>query len=623
MNPTHIESAADVASIEARPYSDFMAHRSVGAALAAATTRHPDRPALCFIETAEDGGNAPAWTHRQFMQRVLRAAGLFKALAGEAQPRVALLLPAIPQAYFALWGAEIAGIACPINYLLDAEHIGQLIRASGANILVALGPHPELDIWSRTPALRAACPGLLHLLAVGGAPDAPDFDASVDAQSAMPLPPASTDDPHRIAALFHTGGTTGAPKLAQHTHGNQLHAAWGAAQMYGTTADDAIVNGFPLFHVAGAFVYGLSTLLSGGCVVLPTLLGMRNPAVLKRYWTLVERHRVTLLATVPTVIAALMTTERDAGASRRPRACLTGGSPLPGELANQFEAKFGIPVRNILGMTECGGVISVEPFAGPRTPGSCGLALPFTEVQAVAADGSGRVCAANESGILRLRGPNVGPGYTDARRNAGTFTDDGWLVTGDIGHLDADQRIFVTGRAKDVIIRSSHNIDPAMIEEALLAHPEVQMAAAVGEPDEYAGEIPMAFVMLKPNASVSLEALSAFAQSRISERPAYPRRIECMPAIPMTAIGKVYKPALRLRATEHVLASRLASASLDGRYRVEGVDGGAGLSVVFRCLAAATDGSSESSKAGEAAIARIMAAFAIDYRIEAAPAGEP
>ena len=559
------------------------------------------------------------------MHRVLRAAAVFKALAGEAQPRVALLLPGVPQAWFALWGAEIAGIACPINYLLDADHIGQLIRASGANILVALGPHPALDIWSRTAALRAACPGLRHLLAVGGTPDAPDFDALLDAQEPEALPTATADDPHRIAALFHTGGTTGAPKLAQHTHANQLHAAWGAAQMYGTTPDDAIINGFPLFHVAGAFVYGLSTLLSGGCVVLPTLLGMRNPAVVKHYWTLVERHRVTLLATVPTVIAALMTTSPGADAGRRPRACLTGGSPLPGELANRFEAKFGIPVRNILGMTECGGVISVEPCAGPRTPGSCGLALPFTEVQAMAADGSGRICAANESGILRLRGPNVAPGYSDGRRNAGTFTADGWLVTGDIGHLDADRRIFVTGRAKDVIIRSSHNIDPATIEEALLAHPDVQMAAAVGEPDEYAGEIPIAFVMLKPDARVSLEALSAFAQSRISERPAYPRRLEALPVIPMTAIGKVYKPALRLRATEHVLASRLAAAALEGRYSVEGIDGGAGLSVVFRCRSQASAESAESAEstaAGEAEIARIMAAFAIDYRIEAAPAGE-
>jgi fatty-acyl-CoA synthase len=612
MKTSRIECAADVAAIEAHPYAGFMAHQSIGAALEDAAARHPDRPALCFVESVDDDASTRSWSHREFMDRVRRAAGLFKALAGNAQPRVAMLLPGIPQAYFTLWGAEIAGVVCPINYLLDADHIAELIRASEANILVALGPHPALDIWSRTAGLQAACPGLLHVLAVGSAPDAPDLDALLDAQEALPWRQTTADDPHRIAALFHTGGTTGAPKLAQHTHGNQLHAAWGAAQMYGTTADDAILNGFPLFHVAGAFVYGLSTLLSGGCVVLPTLLGMRNQAVVKHYWTLADRCGITLIAAVPTVIAALMTTECTGVEIRKPRACLTGGSPLPGELATQFERKFGIPVRNILGMTECAGVISIEPLRGPRTPGSCGLALPFTVVQAVAADGSGRTCAADESGILRVRGPNVGPGYTDARRNAGTFGADGWLITGDIGHVDAEGRLFVTGRAKDVIIRSSHNIDPAMIEEALLMHPDVQMAAAVGEPDEYAGEIPMAFVMLKPGARVSLEELSAFAQSRIPERPACPRRLELMPAIPMTAIGKVYKPALRLRATQHVLASRLATASLDQDYVVEGVDEASGIAVIFRCLSGA------SSPSGEAAIAGIMAGFAIRYRIEAA-----
>lgn len=609
MRRHRIADAADLARIAAAPYAEFMDHGSVYAALAETAARHPGRTALSFIERADPDAPARSWSHGALLGEIHRTANLFHQLAGGEPPRIAMLLPPIPEAYFTLWGGEAAGVVCPINYLLDSTHIAELVRAARANILVALGPHPELDIWSRVPALREACPGLRHVLAVGGAPGADDFGAAIAAMRADALAFERTVTAHTLAALFHTGGTTGAPKLAQQTHGNQLHAAWGAAQMYAMREHDVILNGFPLFHVAGAFVYGLSTLLSGGEVVLPTLLGLRNTAFMQAYWRFVECHRVSLLAAVPTVIAALMNT--DPGAVRRDsvRALLTGGSPLPTELAAAFEQRFGTPVRNILGMTECAGVISIEPLLAARTPGSCGLPLPFTEVRAVRADGS--PCAVGEPGILRVRGPNVGPGYTDARRNAGTFTDDGWLVSGDIGHVDAAGRVFVTGRAKDVIIRSSHNIEPGVIEDALLAHPAVLMAAAVGEPDEYAGELPVAFVSLKPGARVAAGELAAFAVPRIPERPALPRRIDVLDAIPMTAIGKVYKPALRAMAAERVIRERLATAGLAERVAAQAVDGTGGPSIVFRLHAA--DGAARDAL--EAELRRIMAPFALPFEL--------
>jgi fatty-acyl-CoA synthase len=611
MNLHPIAAREDIARIEARPYAEFMPYRRVPEALEAASARSGGRPALVYLESADPGAPVRTWTHGEFIAVVRRTARLFSALAAGEVPRVALLLPPMPQAYFALWGAEAAGVVCPINFLLKAEHIAELVRAAQATIVVALGPHPDLDIWSHAEQLPALCPGLRHLLAVGGAPGAESFDERLaeTPDGAWPLVPSATPGGagDETVALFHTGGTTGAPKLAIHTHANQLHAAWGAANMYGTTERDVMLNGFPLFHVAGAFVYGLSTLLAGGCVVLPTLLGLRNAAFVKRYWEHVERHRVTLLGAVPTVIAALLNVERGGVSLASVRALLTGGSPLPGELAAQFEQTFGVPVRNILGMTECAGVISIEPPRAPRTPGSCGLPLPFTEVVALAADGS--ACAAGESGVLRVRGPNVGPGYTDARRNAGTFSADGWLITGDIGHVDDQGRVFVTGRAKDVIIRSSHNIDPGLIEEALLAHPEVQMAAAVGEPDEYAGELPIAYVQLKPGATASAAALLQFACERIAERPAYPKRVELVDSIPLTAIGKVYKPALRLRAIEHAVVERLAAAGLGGRFGVQGVDEGAQLIVAFEPRGG------NATAEDQIEIRRLMAPFAIPFRI--------
>ena len=201
---------------------------------------------------------------------------------------------------------------------------------------------------------------------------------------------------------------------------------------------------------------------------------------------------------------------------------LTGGSPLPTELADAFERHCGVPVRNILGMTECASVVTIEPFHAPRLPGSTGFRLPFTRVGAFRPSASGvdftAPCDAGEAGVIALRGPNVSPGYSEPQRNAGTFEQDGWLVSGDIGHVDADGHVFVTGRAKDVIIRGAHNIDPSVIEDALLQHPDVAIAAAVGQPDFYAGELPIAYVTLRAGAQADAEALRAFVAPLLRNR---------------------------------------------------------------------------------------------------------
>jgi fatty-acyl-CoA synthase len=609
MQRASIRSAQDLRAIEAAPYASFMAYRDVHQALAEVAGLHAERFALTALAHAED--TAPRrWTYAQLLADIQRASQLFTGLADGDEPRVALLLPPLPEAWIGLWAAESAGIACPINHALDEAHLAALLEATRANLLLTLAPgHAASDIGERVQQLRARCPGLRQIVAVGAGPDTSaagmiDFEAALRRHASDALP--RRNDAARIAALFHTGGTTGLPKLAQHTHGNQLHAAWGAAQLVAATEHDVILNGFPLFHVAGAFVYGLSMLLSGAEVVLPPPLGWRDPAFVARAWAVTRERRVSVLATVPTVMSALLAAPRAAGDAAGVRLLLTGGSPLPAELAARCEAETGIPVRNILGMTECAGIISIEPALAVRTPGSCGLPLPFTEVQAVSADG--QALPAGDSGVLRVRGPNVGPGYTDAARNAGSF-EDGWLITGDIGHVDAEGRVFVTGRAKDLIIRGAHNIDPGMIEEALLAHPQVQLAAAVGEPDEYAGELPVAFVVPRPGSTLDEGELLAFAAEHIAERAACPKRITVLSALPLTAIGKVYKPALRLQAMQRVVQDRLDRAGLGARVRSEGEDRGGRLVLRF----VPTPG--ESATALQEPLRAVMAGFAIAYDI--------
>ena len=181
----------------------------------------------------------------------------------------------------------------------------------------------------------------------------------------------------------------------------------------------------------------------------------------------------------------------------------------------------------------------------PRTAGSTGLRLPFTEVRVFQAD-INSPCAAGESGIVALRGPHVGPGYSDTGRNTGTF-EQGWLISGDLGHVDAEGRLFITGRAKDVIIRGSHNIDPAIIEDALLQHPDVAECGVVGAPDETRGQIVTAYVVLREGVAAS-EATAIELQDFVKQQIApykYPRSVRFLPALPRTATGKLQRFRLR------------------------------------------------------------------------------
>ena len=248
------------------------------------------------------------------------------------------------------------------------------------------------------------------------------------------------------------------------------------------------------------------------------------------------------------------------------RAGLTGASSLPGAVRERFEAVTGKKLNEIYGMTEASGLIACNPFEGEGGEGSVGLRLPYTSmtVRRLEDDGSlGEVCDVGEIGVLVVGGPTVSPGYRNPDQNAGTFVD-GALNSGDLAYTDADGRIYIAGRSKDLIIRSGHNIDPLMIENTMQRHPAVAAAAAVGMPDAYAGELPICYVELRPGATATEDELRAFAEAEISERPAWPKYIQIVDSIPMTAVGKIFKPALRRSAVERTVQAILSEQDLTG-----------------------------------------------------------
>jgi fatty-acyl-CoA synthase len=355
--------------------------------------------------------------------------------------------------------------------------------------------------------------------------------------------------PTDVAAYFHTGGTTGAPKLARHSHGAQVFTAWACVQLQGTRSDDVVLNGYPLFHVAGVLPGALTSFAAGSEVVMPTTALFRNREVIANYWRLVQRYRATVVSAVPTVLAALANVPVGDADISSLRYCRTGAAPISPDLAARFEALTGVHVHESLGMTEMAGISTITP-PGVNAPVGCvGFRLPYTQLRVVALNDSGqatdRLMAVDEPGMVIFKSPNLFSGFVDPRDNEHAFTADGWLATGDLGWLDHEGRLHLSGRSKDLIIRSGHNIDPKLIEDAMAGHPTVQHCAAVGEPDAYAGELPVLFVTLKPDSRASEDELLSWVRERVDDPAARPKSVTILQTMPMTLVGKVFKPELR------------------------------------------------------------------------------
>ena len=383
-----------------------------------------------------------------------------------------------------------------------------------------------------------------------------------------------------LAAFVHTGGTTGAPKIAAHTHANQLACARGIALCSGLAPGEGVLGGLPLFHVNALIVTGIAPMFSGARVVWPGPAGYRDKALYARFWTIVEQYRITAMSAVPTVYGTLAQVPVDADISTL-RLPIVGASPLPASVREAFAQHTGRRLLEGYGLTEAT-CASTWTRPGEEQPRSVGRVLPGQQVKAVLIgdDGSWTDCAPGQAGVLAIGGPAVFAGYvTDPRLGGPRVSRDGavrngWLNTGDLGSVDADGFVYLAGRAKDLIIRGGHNIDPRVIEEALLRHPAVRAAAAVGRPDRHSGEVPVAYVVPAAPGRFEEADLLAWAGTAIGEAAARPKHIHPIDAIPVTEVGKHFKPALAVDAAVRAVTDALTAAGLpDARAAAAHEDG--------------------------------------------------
>ena len=550
----------------------------------------PDRPAVSVLPDAESFHTPLVRTFAELAGDVHRAAAVLAELGVERGDAVAVVSVNCAELLPLLLAAEAIGIYAPINPGLAPEHAVELVRLSGARVIVASGPELDEGVWAHARAI-AESTGARALLALrptaaSGEPPALEpldgvgvaylQERMADAEEAgLPGAPPAPDD---IASYLHTGGTTGTPKLAARTHANEVSNAWMIRASNVLDESSVIFAALPLFHTNALVVTVLGPLLKGQHVVWGGPLGYRDLPLFENFWKIVERYRIAAMSAVPTVYSVLAQIPVDADISSL-KLPIVGAAPLPPAVRDAFEARTGVALCEGYGLTE-GTCVSAVSWPGAPRSGTVGQRLPYQEARTVKIDeatGNWTFLPENEVGTLVLRGPNIFAGYlvdTGSRRDvrAGGKVKDGWLDTGDLASVDGDGFIRLAGRAKDLIIRGGHNIDPATIEDALLAHPDVTAAAAVGRPDPHSGEVPVAFVTLATGTERTADELEAWAADHVPERAAAPKHVEIVEEIPLTSVGKPYKPELRRRAAEQAARDALAETGLGDQVRAVLID---------------------------------------------------
>jgi fatty-acyl-CoA synthase len=582
---------ADLAEVERVPLADRGLPASTYELVTRAAALWPERTAASVLPDAERWQAPVRRTFGELVADVHRAANVLGDLGVERDDAVAVISVNCAELLPLLLAAEATGIFAPINPALAAEHATELVRLAGARVIVASGPELDPVVWehARTVARETGARALLALrpTAPEGAPPALDplgptavaylaeRMTEADATALPGAPPAAGD----VASYLHTGGTTGTPKLAARTHANEVANAWMIVCADPMRPGSTVFAALPLFHTNALLVTVLGPLLKGQHVVWAGPLGYRDLPLYGNFWKLVERHGIAAMSGVPTVYGALAQVPVDADISSL-ELPIVGAAPLPPAVRDAFEARTGVTLCEGYGLTEAT-CASVRSWPDAPRPGTLGQRLPYQEVRAVAIDertGDWTFLEAGEVGTIVLRGPNVFAGYL-VRGESGTELRadgrirDGWLDTGDLGAVDEEGFVRLAGRAKDLIIRGGHNIDPATIEDALLAHPAVAAAGAVGRPDVHAGEVPVAFVALTPGSQVKVAELEAWAADHVPERAAAPRHVEIIDEIPLTAVGKPYKPELRRRAAEQAAKDVLSGTAVHDGVRAVLVDG--------------------------------------------------
>lgn len=491
-------------------------------------SRVPDRPAIVFRDRR--------LTYRELDRLAGAVSGLLREMGVGARGRVVLMSSNVPEFGAGYLGILMAGATVvPLNPLLKEEEVRYVLEDSGAVAMVGLEANLPLLRAARAGRERS-CP----ILTLDGpaAGEASDLSLLGAVRDFVPLPVAS-GTAEDVAVCLYTSGTTGRPKGALLSHRNLIANVQSFRTVLHVTEDDVFLAALPLFHAYGATVLFLEPLSMGATIVMePRFV---PEAVLRA----VVQNRVTLFAGVPSMYAVLAASARPAGDFSSLRLCISGGAPLPVEVAEAFEAKYGVPIYEGYGPTECAPVLTVNPPFGKRKLGSVGPPIPQVDLRVV--DDHGNPLAPGAVGEIVARGPNVMQGYLNRPAETAEALRDGWYHTGDLGRVDEDGYYYIVDRKTDLILVGGLNVYPREVELVLSGHPAVAEAAVVGVPDPIRGEAPKAFVILRNGQQVTAQDLLQWCRQRLANYKV-PRSIAVVADLPRTVTGKILKSKIQSTA---------------------------------------------------------------------------
>jgi long-chain acyl-CoA synthetase len=483
-------------------------------------------------------------TRQLSYNRLTATAAALKKVIEESTSRqqVGIMLPATAAFPAALYGALWAGkTVVPLNFLLAADELADVVVDAGLDTIISI--HHFGDLLSRLPAQAVALEDL-HL------------KRRVLAASLLPKPAPPKVDLDQTAVILYTSGTSGVPKGVELTYGNLQSNCDDLVEAVHLDHHDRMLNILPPFHV-----FGLTA-----CVLMPVRVGASVFAI-PRFQPAsavkaIHEEKVTILLGIPSMynaIARLKSVPDNAFASVK--LAMSGGEPLPATVADRFEERFGVKLRQGYGLTETSPVISLCTVEATKD-GSVGQLVRSVECRI--ADDDGNALAAGEEGEIQVKAPSVMKGYYNRPDDTAAVLDaDGWFHTGDIGRFDNEGYLYITGRKKEMMIVGGENVFPAEIESVLAQHPGVAEAAVIGVPHESRGEVPVAFVILNESGkdeNVDAKAIRAFARKRLASHKV-PRSVHVAEDLPRGPTGKVLKRELARLLDDSEVGPELASGS--------------------------------------------------------------
>jgi acyl-CoA synthetase (AMP-forming)/AMP-acid ligase II len=496
--------------------------------------RLADKPALI------DGPTGRTLTYGALADGIKRAATALARRGFKKGDVFAIYSPNLPE-YAVVFHAvaSLGGIVTTVNPLYTAGELAKQLQDSRARLLVTVPPF--LD---KAKEAAAQAGGIDDIYVFGAAEGARPFSELLEAP---PAPPAVAIDPRAdIVVLPYSSGTTGLPKGVMLTHHNlvaNLCQTNGMQDFEAFSEADVILAALPYFHIYGMVVIMKLALANGATVVSMPRFDFQE------FLATVQRYRLTVLPLVPPIVLGMVKSPAVAQFDLSSvRLVFSGAAPLGEDLARELSKRLGCPVTQGYGMTEASPVTHLSPTRNTvLKPGSVGRVVPNTEVKIVDPVTGDPVGAPNKEGELLIRGPQIMKGYLNRPEDTAASIDrDGWYHTGDVGYVDADGWFFIVDRTKELIKYKGMQVAPAELEALLLTHPAVLDAAVVRRPDDEAGEVPKAFVVLKPDETsktTPADAIMAWVAERVAPHKRI-RRVEFIDQIPKSASGKILRRML-------------------------------------------------------------------------------